>query len=49
MRFFGVKLDFFAVTYQNEISQKQIVGKKCLVWYSFVNLKLFHPEWTNFD
>jgi len=23
--------------------------KKCLVLYQFVNLKLFHPEWRNFD
>ncbi len=23
--------------------------KKCLISYWFVNLKLFHPEWRNFD
>ncbi len=23
--------------------------EKCLVSYQFVNLKLFHPEWRNFD
>jgi hypothetical protein len=28
---------------------KNISIKKCLISYWFVNLKLFHPEWRNFD
>ncbi len=23
--------------------------EKCLILYQLVNLKLFHPEWRNFD
>ncbi len=23
--------------------------EKCLVSYQFINLRLFHPEWRNFD
>jgi hypothetical protein len=52
MRFFGVKQCLNEIFYFNNIKMRHLKNrllKKCLVSYQFVNVKVFHPEWRNFD